>query len=498
MTTPAITVFSEDFVASNGSEWTPSGEWNRNNASGYSNATVDIQNNQARFTPIAATAASTSTFTIMNAMAWKDSTLSCFEVDLGFVINTINKAHSIALLFQWDGSISSPNGYALSFEKATTTTTQIRLLRLINGVATVLNETNNMLLTGGSATQDIKLRVSLGFFALRYEMKFGTAFSTGDPGSSGFILSTDYASTPRTSGRIAIASVLNGINNTGNFTISSSDWVACDYIRIRRIPDNGPTEAGAPSAVLLTSFGSGADTTVGSPTYTTSTLSPAPSFYPPTKTDNQNRTRTWFAFVTTAGNVIQPTVTGCGLTWTSIRSTTWLSATGRGLWCFQGTGTPISGALTITPPVGTTGCLCQVVEVSGGALNVAGELPQPLPVVAGSIAASGTSLAPSSGNILTSGKFPDSTPDCLLIGAIAFNATGGHTPGTVFTELAELGHTTPNQALATVWTTTSPVAKIDSTLSSSVAWGVIGLVIQPAQRYTPDDVEGQVSTAVWQ
>ena len=170
-----------------------------------------------------------------------------------------------------------------------------------------------------------------------------------------------------------------------------------------------------------------------------------------------------------------PTVSGCGLTWTQIATRTFdtVAAPGSRLTAFLGTGTPTTGALTITISPAPFATSWVVVNVTGAATTPLVQ-SKTNAVDGGSVNAWAVTLdtAPTANNAIVSGNvIVTSAP-----------AGGVLSPEAGWTELAEAGHPDPGVRIQAQWTLASDQSAGVSVASGTPPWA--GIAVELAGSFS--------------
>ena len=493
MTTPSVPVFNDNFDTNYASGW--GDEWSFVKLSSQTGATSSVSGGRGIIAPDSFTVTSSPGVGVLSAMRWKDSELDSFELEVDLYHNADGSSSRAGLLLCWDGSIDNANGYLLHPEKITATSGNFALYKITNGVAASASifsasSSNNL----GNDTFSIFVRVTPSATGIGRRIEFAAVRpeNYNDPllFSYSIAVDTPAASSPN---YIGVANTYD-YNSTAagqgyDHTIDSTNTIGCDRFYLRRLAGGWAYPSEAPTVSTLTSGGSTTDGT----TFATASISPSTA---PEKT--------WLAFVKVSGgspNLNTTTLSGAGLTWTSLASTVY-GANTRRLTLFRGTGTPTSGALTIgnSASATMTGAIWAVLEISGASTDNATTLPTTSldGVLLSPVSASGAGTS-TTATATVGGRLPDATPEVLLLSAVAIASASYATTtalGATTTNVAAIANPTTSMTLFTNRACSNTT--IATTLPGSVAYGQIIVAIQPSLRYIPDDIEGTVSTGAYQ
>jgi len=179
--------------------------------------------------------------------------------------------------------------------------------------------------------------------------------------------------------------------------------------------------------------------------------------------------------IQTAASLLDPTVTGAGLTWTILLSGAGgvsyntVGSPGDRLMVFRGTGTPSTGAISINPADSVTGCLWKVVEWTGQDTTT--------PVVQ-----SVTNRADNSTAVSVSlAAFGSANNGTFLVGA--WNAavrTWANEGGSWTNVSTQVSGTTPANALQASWLAGNDASPSATLSGGSPEWGAVALEIAAA------------------
>lgn len=237
-------------------------------------------------------------------------------------------------------------------------------------------------------------------------------------------------------------------------------------------------------AIGVSLLASGADET-DTTSYTTASISPVAG-------------RVWLVFVWTPSNTTNAdppdaSISGAGITWTSLSSAVFTNdsgATRRKLQIFKGVAaSPSSGVLTISYGATAGGCARAILELTGADTTN--------PIVSGSIVTNNSNTAATSGTVtLNAAANGNNRP----IAAFVHNANEGTTPRTNWTEIvdATVSHANPTCGNELQWRSDTFETTASATWTTSGKWGVLAAEIATPASSTPQTcsaTQAQTATA---
>lgn len=182
------------------------------------------------------------------------------------------------------------------------------------------------------------------------------------------------------------------------------------------------------------------------------------------------------------GTPAAPTVTGCSMTWDTVKTQQWGSNSAR-ITIFRALGTPSTGALTLDfAGVTQSSCNWAVVEFSGidtSGSNGSGAIVQ-------SVGNSGSSATPS----VTLAAFGSGNNATYGVGGTADNTADCMTQGSGFTELYEVNTTSSfsNISIEAEFRSDNDTS-VDWSISTSGNWGAIAIEIKAAATSGVSDTQ---------